>query len=216
MRAITRRGILAGGVAGLVARRAGAAVPESGRLAFQAFRNGSAIGTHSLAFARRGAELGVTIAVDYVVKFGPIPVYRYALRATETWRGDDLLSVRAETNDDGETAFMRADRVDGRLVVDGSKSGRYTAPAGAIAATHWNRREIDAPMINPQNGDLMVFTVAPRGATTVTLASGVATEALHFALTGPSALDLWYDRAGVWVALRAVARDGSLITYVRA
>ena len=216
MRTITRRGVLAGSIAGLVAQHAGAAVPESGRLAFQAFRNGSAIGTHSLVFTRRGAELGVTIAVDYVVKFGPIPVYRYALRATETWRGDDLLSVRAETNDDGEAAFMRADRVDGRLAVDGSKSGRYTAPAGAIAATHWNPRELDGPMINPQNGDLMAFTVAPRGGTTVTLASGATTDAQHFALTGPSALDLWYDRAGVWAALRAVARDGSLITYVRA
>ncbi len=35
-------------------------------------------------------------------------------------------------------------------------------------------------------------------------------------IAGPSALDLWYDRAGVWAALRAVVRDGSLITYVRA
>ena len=214
MQAITRRGVLAGGAAAL-ALPVRAQVPESGRLAFRCFRNGSELGTHSLVFQRRGEELTVSIAVDYVVRLGPIPVFRYALRGTEIWRGDALVSIRAETNDDGDKVNMSATAEGGRMVVEGSKTGRYVAPPGAIAATHWNRREIDAPMINPQNGELLTFAVARGGSEAVKLSSGAAVQAQRFALTGPSVLDLWYEADGTWAALRAVARDGSVITYSR-
>jgi hypothetical protein len=110
---------------------------------------------------------------------------------------------------------MSATEAGGRLMVDGSKSGRYLAPLGAIAATHRNRREVEAPMINPQNGELLSFAVAPGGNEMVMLASGAVVRAQRFALTGPSVLDLWYEPDGTWAALRAVARDGSVITYQR-
>jgi hypothetical protein len=90
---ITRRGVLAGGGAVVLARPAGAAVPEAGRLAFRVFRNDSPLGTHSLVFQRRGEAVSVAIAVDYVVRIGPIPVFRYTLRGAENWRGDTLISV---------------------------------------------------------------------------------------------------------------------------
>ncbi len=211
MRALTRRAALLG-MAALPAR---AAVPPSGTLAFLALRNGSPLGTHRLDFRRDGASLTVAIAVDYVVRIGPIPVFRYALRATETWQGDTLLAIQAETNDDGTRAHMRATREAGRLAVDGSKSGRYVAPPGAIAATHWNRREVEAPMINPQDGELLTFAVARGGMEPVALASGATVQATRLALTGPSALDLWYEPDGTWAGLRAVARDGSVVTYRR-
>jgi hypothetical protein len=215
MRAMTRRGVLAGCSTSVLARPARSAVPEAGRLAFRVFRNDSPLGTHSLVFQRRGEVVSVAIAVDYVVRIGPIPVFRYTLRGSETWRGDTLVSVQAETNDDGETARMSATEAGGRLAVDGSKSGRYLAPPGAIAATHWNRREIEAPMINPQNGELLEFAVVRGGSEMVALASGRTVPAQRFALTGPSVLDLWYEPDGTWAALRAVARDGSVITYRR-
>lgn len=214
MRAMTRRNMLAGAAA-MAAGPALAAVPATGVLAFRALRNGSALGTHRLTFQQRGAELSVAIAVDYVVYLGPIPVFRYTLRGTELWRGDALVSVQAQTDDDGAKAWMRAEADGGRLQVDGSKSGRYVAPPGAIAATHWNRREVEAPMINPQNGELLAFTVAPGGTDNVALASGATVAARRYALTGPSVMDLWYEADGVWASLRAVARDGSVITYQR-
>ncbi len=211
MAIITRRRRL-GGMALLLG---GAGVPPGGQLAFRALRNGSEIGRHVLTFTGQADALQVSIAVDYVVKFGPIPVYRYKLRGQERWRGDVLEESSAETDDDGTAAFMRARREGETMAVEGSKSGRYFAPPGAIAATHWNRRELDAPMINPQDGELMRFTVAPGAIEAVKRADDSAIQARRYALTGHTTMDLWYDEAGQWSALRAVVRDGSIISYLR-
>jgi len=146
---------------------------------------------------------------NFSIKFGPIIVYRYHYQALEIWRGDDLMSVRSRTDDDGTVDHVDASRSGDSLIVSGSKSGRYTAPARAIAATHWNEAELDRPMINPQNGDLMRFDRRDLGRER--LNSGL--EARHVALTGYATLDLWYDEAKRWCALRAVATDGSIIDY---
>jgi hypothetical protein len=214
MHPVTRRAVFAL-LAGLVGKGAAAAVPASGALLFKALRNDKPLGTHALAFTRVGASLSVRSTVDYRVSFGPIPLFRYHMAVEETWQNDVLVRLQGQTDDNGHQDFVTATRDGERLVVDGSKSGRYVAPAGAIAATHWNRHELDAPMINPQDGELMDYTVRAAGSGRVALADGGTLTARRFALSGPAMLDLWYDEAGVWAGLQAAAKDGSMIVYQR-
>lgn len=206
---------LAGGAAtsALLPRRVPASEPlvtlPSTELAFSVWRNGSEIGSHTVDFEKSGEWTSVRSEVNFAIKFGPITLYRYHYQALELWRGEELQSLRAHTNDNGEEGNAEAKRVDDLLVVVGSKSGKYTAPAGAIAATHWNPAELDQPMINPQNGELMRFERRDLGREN--LASGVAAD--HVALSGYATLDLWYDDEKRWSALRAIAKDRSVIDY---
>lgn len=183
-------------------------VPAGG-IAFSVWRDGSEIGTHTVHFEQEDDWMSVRSEANFAIKFGPVVLYRYAYNALEIWRGGELQSLRAHTDDNGDEAHVEADRSEASLVVTGSKSGKYVAPPGAIAATHWNEAELDQPMINPQNGELMRFQRREVGRET--LASGV--DARHVALSGYATLDLWYDDSGRWSALRAVARDGSIIDY---
>lgn len=211
-RTISRRRTLAflagAACAGVAPARAALPGPLSD-LSFTVLRNGSEIGTHTVGFKRDGELLVVQSAADFAVRFGPITFYRYHYRATETWQGDTLVAVSARTNDDGDVKFADMRLEDGQLMVDGSKTGSYVAPAGAIAATHWNPAELTRPMINPQNGELMRFERRDYG--DEQLPSGGL--ARHVGLTGYATLDLWYDRSDQWRALRAVAQDGSVIDY---
>ncbi len=63
-------------------------IPAFGRLAFEAFRNGSFLGRHELSFSMRGGNFVVEISVDYAVKFGPLTFFKYKLRGQEimVWR----------------------------------------------------------------------------------------------------------------------------------
>jgi len=216
---LTRRALLPGAATAILARpaaaTAGLPVPPTGTLAFKAFRNGSPLGSHELRFAQSGDTLVVTIAVDYRVKLGPIPVFHYTLRATETWRAGRIAEMRADIDDNGTQTATTLQRVADGLLVEGAKSGKYTAPANALPASHWNRHELDGPMINPDGGELMQFTVADRGAQPIKGADGVSIPATRFDLIGPDHIDLWYDADQMWCGLQAVVKDNSVVTYER-
>jgi hypothetical protein len=216
-----RRSVLFGGLTGALLaggmRQARAAadmpgVPATGRLAFQVFREDSQIGTETVTFHPSGDALTVHVAADFKVGLGPIALFRYSLRTTENWQGGRLMSANSQADDNGTPASMTARRQGDALAVQGSKSGHYIAPPGSILGTHWNRAELKAPMINPENGELMHFSVTDRGTEEIKSA-GEGLQATHYALTGFATLDLWYDRQSVWSALRAVAKDGSIIDY---
>ncbi len=209
---IARRGLLLGLACGGAAR---AAPAEPDRLGFQVFRNGSSIGTHALTFSRSDDSLEVGIAVDIAVGIGPLVLFRYRLRGTERWRGGQLVQADVTTNDNGRAAFLRVRRDAEGLWVEGSRSGRYLAPAGSLLATHWNPAEVDAPMVNPQDGTLFRPAVARAGPGPMQLPDGTRCACRRFTLTGEPQMQLWYDQADIWCALQAPGKDGSTITYHR-
>ncbi len=217
--ALGRRLVL-GGAAALAAVRAAPAraeeamtgVPASGRLAFNVFRNDSQIGTQHLTFHTAGEALTVQLAADFRVGLGPLTLFRYSLRTTEHWQGGQLVAATSKADNDGKAESMTARRQGNALAVQGSKSGHYIAPAGSILGTHWNRAELKGPMINPENGELMHFTVVDKGSDQIT-AAGKTIMATHYGLTGFATIDLWYDSQSVWSALKAVATDNSNIDY---
>lgn len=207
---IGRRAMLSG--AGAVATGLPAWAAPTQSLVFRVMRKGDDIGRHSVTFSGDAAQLQVDIAVDIRVGLGPITLYRYGLRATERWRNGVLQEVSGTTNDDGTKHFVNAQRQNDRLSVEGSAGVAYVAPAESIAASHWNRAELAAPMVNIQDGALLDFRVTSKGAAQVS-ARGRQVSADHFVLQGTEHLEVWYDSAGVWVALTAIGRDGSVISY---
>ena len=203
---IHRRGLLAAATSACLA-------PAGNQRAFRIVRNGSAIGTHVLTFERADNGLDIHIAVDIAVGFGPITFFRYTLRGLEQWRNGAVVHVNATTNDDDSPEHMRADRDASGLWVEGSKAPRYLAPTEAMPATHWNISELNAPWINPQDGRLLHPVVQRIGDETLTMPNGATRSATHFVLSGDAKLDLWYDAACQWSALRFTAKDGSLVRY---
>ena len=209
---ISRRSLLAAAAA-VPAFGASAAlpVPATQRTDFRVVRNGSVIGRHLLTFTSDGPRLVVDVAVTLAVGFGPITLYRYRHTATETWQGDRVVAFRAETNDDGaiSTVTMRAQG--DALMVESSRAGRYVAPPGAMPATHWNRRMLDAPFINTQTGEVMRPSIRSAGQEALPWAQQRRGERL--VLSGDVDLETWYDTTPTWIGLRFKGSDGSAIQY---
>ncbi len=195
-------------------------LPPGNRLAFSILREGVTVGSHVVSFARTGAALRVTSEVSIVIRFGPIPVFRYTHHVEETWAlaadGSGVLrEASARTDDDGAKHFMRAHATSSGLAVQSDQGGRYTAPPGTLIATHWNRAELDGPMVNPQGGKLLAPQVQIDPTAPVALADGRSVEARRYVLTGDAKLDLWYDLSAQWAATRFVAQDDSVVLYRR-
>jgi len=213
---IGRRGFLTGCGAWFAAPAARAfSLPAGGALEFAVIREGSRIGTHRLVFGGDPDNLTVRIKVDLSVGLGPITLFRYRHRAVETWRGGQVFSIDSETDADGTPYKMSALRGSDGLVVEASKAARYIAPDNALPATHWNRRMLDGPMINTQDGRLMRPKVTELGPEPIPTAAGAAIRADRFSLSGDATLDTWYDDGPNWAGIRFLAGDRSQIRYVR-
>ena len=213
---MTRRALLAGAVTvvGRVAH-AGLPVPSDDKLAFRLMRHGAPIGTHTMNFHRDGDALTVDIAVDVLVKFGPIPFVRYTHRNQERWRRDRLVGFVSQTYRNGTKMHVQARRINSGVAVDGSGTSPYVAPDNALATTHWNSRMLRGPMIGTQDGMLVHPAVSLEPDERLRLASGEEIPAKHYKLSGDLNLELWYDVSDTWASMRFTVDDGSVITYER-
>jgi hypothetical protein len=214
---IDRRSLLIGAAVLASVKSAAAAlpVPPGNSLVFQIMRKGDVVGFHRLDFQRQGTRLIVQVAIQIIITLGPITLFRYNHQNTETWDGDTLVSFDAHTNDDGTLYHITGQRKADGLAVEGSQGGRYVAPPNTLDATHWNKRMLEGPMVNTQNGELLHPTVTPGPRSMIALASGRKIPATLYALSGDAPLDLWYDDEAIWSALSFTASDGSQIQYQR-
>jgi hypothetical protein len=185
-------------------------VPPGGKLTFSVWRQGSQIGMHMVQFSPSGDALKVETHAHFSVGLGPLKFFTYTYQVTEMWQDGALQSLAAQTDDNGQHETCTAHRQGGALQVTGTKSGSYTAPRGSIAGTHWNQAELKAPMINPENGAQMHYTVVDKG---MSPPPGGHAPAHQFGLTGYATLDIWYDAKATWVGLKATAKDKSIVEY---
>jgi Family of unknown function (DUF6134) len=212
---IGRRGFLGLAASAFCISPAMSALPAAPMrsLQFRIMRKGSQIGTHSLSFSGGPDALTVDIAVEMAVSLGPIRLFHYDHHNVERWTNGQFDSLMAKTDYDGEPAWCSVHREGGKIVVEGSKCEKYVAPPGTLPATHWNKAELQGPMINPENGMLLRPAVGDLGSDTVALASGKEVPATHYSWQGEDKIDLWYDAQNGWTALRALTRSGEILTY---
>jgi hypothetical protein len=201
----------------LLARPAWASLPlpAEREIRFQLVRLGSAIGTHSLAFAAADGRLTVRVVVEARVTLLSIPIVRYAHRVTERWEGDRLVGLSSETDRNGRREWMAAQRSEAGLVVSGSRTETYVAPEGAIGTSYWNKRMLDGPMISLEDGVLLRPWVTQGAREAIPLAAGGTVTARRYSLTGPFAVDVWYDGADGWAGLAFDGPDGLRVHYER-
>ena len=220
---LSRRNLLIAGGAFLYAPRLPAEPAKSGllgtppgkSLGFNVMRKGDKIGEHLLTFDGQGDNLKVQIDVELKVGLGPIVLFRYKHHASEVWMNGQLAALDTETNDDGTHHKAIGRWSPEGFRVEGSKAKPYVAPPDALPATHWNRKQLDGPWINTQDGRLLRPRITPMGDDKIPVASGATIPAQHFSLTGDAVLETYYDNSPNWVGLNFKAGDGSVILYER-
>jgi hypothetical protein len=190
-------------------------MPLPSVLAFNVLRNGKPIGTHRIEFQQADDMITASIAVEIVVKLGPIPLFRYRQEARETWRGGEFESLTCDSNDDGKPFKVTMTRKAQAIEVAVSGKPAVTMPLDTIPLTHWNIQCMRRPLVNPQDGTPIASRVVQRGEEMVPLANGKMVRAHRFSLVGKPALDDWYDAHSVWTALSSKGTDGSAIEYRR-
>lgn len=190
---------------------AGQETVPSGPLTFTAYRNGSRLGFHSIAFAKVDERLVVDIEIAFDVKLAFIPLYRYRHTNREVWQDGRLVSMDSETDDNGDAYQVRARNEGDRLLVDGS-GGKLDLPGDTLTTSYWNEAAMTrGEWLGTQEGELARSAVTKKPVESV-LVEGRTVEAIPYDLVGDITCSLWYAD-GRWVKLRFVGEDDSVIDY---
>jgi hypothetical protein len=189
----------------LLARPAAAQGDSQGELRFRVIREGSAIGTHRVAFTELGGVLTARTDVAIHVRLMGFTVFRLTHAFTEVWAGGRLRSVTSRHDRNGTVTEMAARAEPGGILVQGPE-GVQRLPAEAAPLSWWDSRRFGQPLFDNATGRPLRLELArsalPGGGTLWRVAGDEQGEAS-------------YAADGTWLGWRTRGEDGSLVVYER-
>lgn len=194
------------------------ALPAGGASAtFRVLLDGKPIGQHrfsAMASADDATERTMVSEASFAVRFLGITVYRYQHRAVEHWRGDCLVALAADTDDNGQrtrvSARAQGERFEVSAPVPQAERGCVMSFAFWNPAMRAQRR-----LLNAQTGRIEPVHIDALGDNT--LAVGERTvNAAGWRINGPAQpIDVWYSPQGDWLGLDTRVEGGRTLSYRR-
>ena len=207
---LSRRTLMSIGFAALATPSVARAQTASRR--YRLDRAGSEIGTHDISIGRSGDTLTVDVSIAIAVRVLGLVAYRYEMTSREIWQNGMLRSIRSRSDNNGDAAFVNADRSGSVIRIDGSAfSG--TADADVGTTSYWNPAILDRPVwISTQGGTPLDIRATRTGTASYPVSGGtVATTA--YALGAELPATVHYTASGEWAGSTFDAR-GSQVTYI--
>jgi hypothetical protein len=182
-------------------------------MAFDVFRDGKKVGQHTMLFSRSAVrDVSVTARFELKITFLTIPFYEFLYRSSAVWRDGHLKTIKAVTDEDGNTSTVQAFTKGGGLSIKGPK-GPMQWDGTLYPTNHWNIRVLSQKhVLNTLTGEISRVTIASEGRERIR-AEGAWVQATRYQYSGDIDTTVWYDDQGRWVKMRFPAKDGSVIDY---
>jgi len=179
---------------------------------YDIFRNDQRVGTHTVKRMRTDEGLVVEISTRIRITLIGFELYRFHYDAREEWDESGLLSLSVQVDDDGKQAVMEGKRQDNRFQWKyGQTQASYSMPV--YPTNHWNAAvlEHDA-VLNTLTGKINKVDIT-RDSTGSSAQEIGLSSATRYRYEGQLQLTSWYSDEGDWLAMRFIAKDGSVIDY---
>lgn len=178
---------------------------------FNVFLDKKPIGEHT--FTLNGARDTLSSKAKFDVKLLFINAYNYLHSSNETWQGDCLTSIDANTNDNGEKSVVTG-KLDGQSFVLNTPKGKQALPACIMTFAYWNPKMLSqSKLLNPQTGDYLDVKITQVGKEQIEV-RGKSVDAEHYNVIAKKMnIDLWYSPDKEWLALRSTTPEGRVINY---
>jgi len=191
----------------------GAALADSKTVTYTILKEGDAIGKETYVIDGDAEHKTVSLTVDSAVRILFLD-FKYHHTRTESWTGDTLDKLTADTDDDGTKHHVEAALDNGawHVTTDGKT---IEVPADAFPVVQWNKAMVGHPVLIPVESDDKPYKAAFKDAGKDSLTiGGQKIEAEHYVLSGDIDRDLWYGDDGM-LAKVTFRRRGFGIAIVR-
>jgi hypothetical protein len=195
-------------------------VPMTGEWDFEVFLDGKPIGEHRFSVSEQGDERKVSSQAQFAVKVLGITAYRYRHEASEQWRGDCLVTLKATTNDDGKRTDVLIENGDSiRPAVSSPVSSTSTAPSASpsncvMSFAYWNPAiQTQTQLLNAQTGKLESVKITPAAGGSIQV-QGRTVAANRLRIVGTEQpIDVLYSTQGQWIGLDSMVAGGRTLSY---
>jgi hypothetical protein len=177
---------------------------------FHVTADGRSIGTHTFKVTGSADNRQVETTAVFKATALLIPIYHYEHSDKESWKDGCLQHIDADTNDNGATR-----PVHGKAEPEGLRLETGQLLAGCIQTfAYWDRGFLQqSHLLNAQTGEFTSITATPVGVEIIQVRNR-AVEAEHYLLKTPRfSIDLWYSKAGEWLALESLTENGHRLKY---
>ncbi|HQQ32867.1 MAG TPA: DUF6134 family protein [Methylophilus sp.] len=178
---------------------------------FNVLLDGKPIGKHVSSLKQENDLRILKSEAIFNVKILFVNAYNYHHTATETWEGDCLTNLVAQTKENGSIIKTSGKQKDSGFMLD-----EQAESLGECVMTfaYWNPKILgQQKLLNPQTGDYLDSKVKHLGTETIQV-RGEPVKAAHHVLDTPKfKIDLWYNEHGEWMALQSTTPEGRKIRY---
>ena len=183
------------------------------RYHFKVFLDDDEIGVQRFLVSSEGTRSQVEVEAQFDVTYFFIPFYSYRHTNSETWEGTCLKDIRAETNDNGESFFVRGTRQDGQIRLL-THAGKFSLEGCIKTFAYWNLDLLQSDrLLNSQTGELQPVQISKVGKETISV-RGISTDTEHHRIVSDTfTIDLWYTMNHEWVALQSTTKNGGTLRY---
>jgi hypothetical protein len=219
---VSRRALLAAGLAGIAGwtlPRAALAASTlfspapSGDRRFSVLYKGDRIGDHTVSYSSETGETRVETEIHLLVKIAFFTMFSFSHSSQEIWHSGRLLSLRSDTEEDGEALH-----IDGAATPRGfrvmSPDGPFIASAATFTSNSlWTPSVLaQVTVVDAQHGGIIGVS-AGRLADEQIIIAGETIRATRYRLITPYlAGSIWYDDNDLWVK-GEFERNGAKILY---
>jgi Family of unknown function (DUF6134) len=182
--------------------------------AFNVYLDKSKIGTHTFTLN----DNTLVSRAKFNVKVLFIEAYKYDHTSKEQWQNDCLTNIDVNTTEDKITTIVKGKKAASGFEISDGKTSQTLAEC-VMTFAYWNPKILEQnKLLNPQNAEYLDTTFTKLGNAKIDV-KGKPTETTHYKLSGALKgvkklnIELWYNQANEWVALKSVTPEGYNIIY---
>jgi Family of unknown function (DUF6134) len=219
---VQRRAFLMAGLAGVVscafprlarAATAGGLASSAGNRRFSVLYKGHRIGAHTVFYSSESGDTRINTEIQLKIKIAFFTVFAFSHRSEETWRDGQLMTLKSETVEHGETLSVEGEQTpDGFRVA--SKGGPFIAPSATLTSNSlWTPAVMEQDtVIDAQHGGIIGVSAREFSDEDIVIGNRQVHATRYTFITPYLAGSIWYDEENLWVR-GEFERDGSKIQY---
>jgi hypothetical protein len=180
---------------------------------FSVLYKGRRIGAHTIDYSSESGETRVNTEINLSVKVAFFTVFAFRHRSEEIWREGQLMSLKSETVEHGETLHVEGEATpEGFRVL--SKAGPFIAAAATLTSNSlWTPAVLEQEtVVDAQHGGIIGVSARKLADEDIVIGDRQVRATRYAFITPYLAGSIWYDEQDLWVH-GEFERDGSRIQY---